>query len=133
MGDFDSPEVPTRIFMPIWDKAALVHDTQAFIEHLQRLEAHGCRWLVVPLTAEESSGSFKCSKCNSDTDLAALYSIATHVAFEEEVLRAIEASGSQAECDDQVSRIIEEEGTPMVCEACCPRGRPHRHDLNHAF
>src|SRR5271156_1866534 len=24
--------------MPIWDKAALFHDTQAFIEHLQRLE-----------------------------------------------------------------------------------------------
>ena len=105
-GDFDRPEVPTRIFMPNWDKAALVHDTQAFIEHLQRLEAQGCRWLVVPLTADESSASFKCSKCNSDTDLAALYSIATHVAFEEEVLRAIEASGSQAEYDDQVSRII---------------------------
>jgi hypothetical protein len=119
--------------MPIWDKAALFHDTQAFIEHLQRLEAQGCRWLVVPLSADESSGSFKCSKCNSDTDLAALYSIATHVAFEEEVLRAIEASGSQAEYDDQVSRIIEEEGTPMVCTACCPRGRPHRHDMNHAF
>ena len=119
--------------VPIWDKAALFHDTQAFVEHLQRLEEQGCRWLVVPPTADESSGSLRCSKCNSDTDLAALYSIATHVAFEKEVLRAIEASRSQAECDYQVSRIIEEEGTPMVCKACCPRGRPHRHDLNHAF
>ena len=118
---------------PIWDKAALLHDTQAFIEHLQRLEAQGCHWLVVPLVANETSGSFKCSKCDSDADLAALYSIATHVAFEEEVLRAIEASGSQAEFDDRVSRIIEEEETPLVCKLCCPRQRPHRHDLNHAF
>jgi hypothetical protein len=117
------------------DKVALSHDTEAFIEHLQRLQAEGCRWLVVPLTADESSGRLKCSKCNSynDADLAALYLIATHIAFEEEVLRAIEASGSQAEYDDQVSRIIEEEGTSMICQACCPRGRPHRHDLNHAF
>jgi hypothetical protein len=113
--------------MPIWDKAALAHDTEAFIEHLQRLQAEGCRLLVVPLTADESSGRFKCSKCNSDRDidLAALYLIATHIAFEEEVLRAIETSGSQAEYDDQVSRIIEEEGTPMVCKTSCPRGRPH--------
>jgi len=119
--------------MPTWDKGALLRNSRAFIEHLQRLEEQGCRWLAVPLTADESSGSFKCSMCNSYTDLAALYSIATHVAFEGEVLRAIEASGSQAEYDNQVSRIIEEEGTPMVCGACCPRGRPHRHDLNHAF
>jgi hypothetical protein len=119
--------------MAIWDKAALCHDTQAFIEHLKRLEAQGCQWLVIPLTAYDSPESFKCAKCNSQTDLAALYSIATHIAFEEEVLRAIEASGSQAEYDDRVSRIIEDEGTPMVCEACCPREKPHRHDLNHAF
>jgi hypothetical protein len=119
--------------MSIWDKALLFHDIEAFIEHLQRLEAQGCRWLVVPLTADESSGSLKCSKCNSDTGVAALYSIATHVAFEKEVLRAIEASRSQTEYDDQVSRITEEEGTPIVCTACCPSGRPHRHDLNHAF
>ena len=119
--------------MPIWDKAVLFHDLQAFIEHLERLEAQGCRWLVVPLTADELSESLRCSKCDSDMDLAALYSIATHVAFEKEVLRAIEASSSQAECDYRVSRIIEDEGIPMVCEACCPRGRPHRHDLNHAF
>lgn len=117
----------------IWDKAALLHDTQAFIEHLQRLAGQGCRWLVVPLAANETSGCFKCSKCNNDTDLAAVYSIATHVAFEEEVLRAIEASRSRAEFDDQISRIIEEEGTPMVCKLCCPRQGPHRHDLNHAF
>jgi hypothetical protein len=119
--------------MSIWDKALLFRDIEAFIEHLQRLEAQGCRWLVVPLTGDESSGSLKCSKCNSDTNVAALYSIATHVAFEKEVLRAIEASRSQAEYDDQVSRIIEEEGTPTVCTACCPSRRPHRHDLNHAF
>ena len=121
--------------MPLqtWDKAPLIHNTQAFIEHLSRLAAQGCRWLVVPLTEDESVGPFKCSKCSSDTGLAALYSIATHIAFEEEVLRAIEASSSQAEYEAQVSRIIEEEATPMVCNACCPRGRPHRHDLNHAF
>ena len=111
----------------------LLHNTQAFIEHLGRLEAQGCRWLVVPLTAAESLGSFKCSKCNSNAGLAALYSIATHIAFEEEVLRAIEASRSQAEYELRVSRIIEEEATPIVCGTCCPRGRPHRHDLNHAF
>jgi hypothetical protein len=57
--------------MPIWDKALLSHDIEAFIEHLQRLEAQGCRWLVVPLTADESSGSLKCSKCNNDTNVAA--------------------------------------------------------------
>ena len=116
-----------------WDKAVLLHNTQAFIEHLGRLEAEGCRWLVVPLTAEELFGSFKCSNCNCDTGLAAVYSIATHVAFEQEVLRAIETSRSQAEYEDHVSRIIEEETTPMVCNACCPRRGPHRHDLNHAF
>ena len=75
-----------------WDKAALLHNIEAFIEHLGRLEAQGCRWLVVPLTTAESLGSFKCSKCNSDTGLAPLYSIATRIAFEEEVLRPIEAS-----------------------------------------
>jgi hypothetical protein len=117
----------------IWDKAPLIHNTQSFIEHLGRLEAQGCRWLVVPLTADETVGNFKCSKCNNDTGLAALYSIATHIAFEEEVLRAIKASRSQAEYEAQVSRIIEEEATPMVCNACCPRRKPHRHDLNHAF
>jgi hypothetical protein len=116
-----------------WDKAPLIHNTQAFIEHLGRLEAQGCRWLVVPLTAAESVESFKCSKCNGDTGLAALYSIATHIAFEKEVLRAIEASRSQAEYEFQLSRIVEEEPTPMVCDICCPRGSPHRHDLNHAF
>jgi hypothetical protein len=117
----------------IWDKAPLIHNTQAFIEHLARLEAQGCRWLAVPFTADEAFGNFKCSKCNSDTGLAALYSIAAHIAFEEEVLRAIKVSHSQAEYEAQVSRIIEEEATPMVCNTCCPRGRPHRHDLNHAF
>jgi hypothetical protein len=119
--------------LQIWDKAPLIHNTQAFIEHLARLEAQGCRWLVVPFTEDESFGSFKCSKCGNDTGLAALYSIAAHIAFEEEVLRAIKVSRSQAEYEAQVSRIIEEEATPMVCSTCCPRGRPHRHDLNHAF
>ena len=117
----------------IWNKADLIQNTQAFIEHLSRLEAQGCRWLVVPLTTDESSGSFKCSKCSSDTGVAALYSIATHIAFEEEVLRAIEASRSHAEYEARVSRIIEEEATPMVCNTCCPRRESHRHDLNHAF
>jgi CO dehydrogenase nickel-insertion accessory protein CooC1 len=116
-----------------WDNGPLIHNTQAFIEHLGRLVAQGCQWLVVPLTEDESVGRFKCSKCSSDTGLAALYSIATHIAFEEEVLRAIKASHSQAEYEAQVSRIIEEEATPMVCRTCCPRGKPHRHDLNHAF
>jgi hypothetical protein len=58
--------------MPIWDKVVLFHDIEAFIEHLQRLETYGCRWLAVPLTADESSPSLKCSKRNCDTDLAAL-------------------------------------------------------------
>jgi hypothetical protein len=62
--------------MPIWDKAVLFHDIEAFVEHLQRLETKRCRWLVVPLTTDESSLSLKCSKCNCGTDLAALYSIA---------------------------------------------------------
>jgi hypothetical protein len=120
--------------LQMWDKAPLIHNTQTFIEHLGRLEAQGCRWLAVPLTADESCGSFKCSECGSeDTGLAALYSIATHIAFEEEVLRAIKASHSQAEYEARVSRIVEEEPTPMVCNTCCQQGRPHRHDLNHAF
>ena len=58
---------------------------------------------------------------------------ATHIAFEQEVLCAIEASNSETEYESRVSRIVEEEPTPMVCGACCPRGKPHRHDLNHAF
>ncbi len=121
------------MYTRIWVKVALLHNTQSFIEHLCRLEAQGCRWLVVPLTADESPASLKCSECDCDTGLAAVYSIATHVAFEEEVLRAIEASSSQTEYDNRVSRIIEEEETPLVCSACCPRRGPHRHDLNHAF
>jgi len=118
--------------MASWDKAGLLHDIEAFIAHLRRLEAEGCLWLAVPFTAEEAN-DLRCSKCNGDADLAALYSIAAHIAFEEEVLSAIRASSSRAEYDDRVSRIIEEEGTPMVCKACCPRTKPHRHDLNHAF
>jgi hypothetical protein len=30
--------------LQIWDKAPLIHNTQAFIEHVARLEAQGCRW-----------------------------------------------------------------------------------------
>jgi len=119
--------------LELWDKAPLLHNARAFIEHLSRLQMQGCRWLVVPLAAEESFERFKCSKCNNDTDLAALYSIATHIAFEEEVLRAIEASSSQAEYEARVSRIIEEEATPIICKTCCLQKRPHRHDMNHAF
>jgi hypothetical protein len=120
--------------MPMWDKAALLKDRQAFIKHLQRLEAEGCLWLVVPLAEDELSGLFSCSKCETVApDAAPLYSLATHIAFEQEVLRAIEASNSEAEFESSVSRIIEEEPTPMVCATCCPRGKPHRHDLNHAF
>ena len=120
--------------MSTWDKAAVLKDTRAFIEHLQRLEAEGCRWLVVPLAEDESSGLFRCSKCEKVApDAAPLYSLATHIAFEQEVLRAIEASNSHAEYESRVSRIVEEEPTPMVCGSCCPRAGPHRHDLNHAF
>jgi hypothetical protein len=120
--------------MSIWDKAAILEDRRAFIEHLQRLSAEGCRWLVVPLAEEESSGMFRCSKCErAATDVAPLYSLATHIAFEKEVLCAIEASDSLSEYEDRISRIVEEEPTPMVCGTCCPRARPHRHDLNHAF
>ena len=119
--------------MPIWDKAALLKDRRAFIEHLQRLEAEGCLWLVVPLADDESSGLFRCSKCEAlAPDAAPLYSLATHIAFEQEVVHAIEASCSDTEFESHVSRIVEEEPT-MVCGTCCPRGKPHRHDLNHAF
>ena len=120
--------------MPMWDKAALLKDRQAFIEHLQRLEAEGCQWLVVPLAEDESSGLFRCSKCEAVApDAAPIYSLATHIAFEQEVLQAIEASSSDTEFESRVSRIVEEEPTPMVCSTCGPRGKPHRHDLNHAF
>ena len=120
--------------MATWDKAALLKDRRAFIEHLQRLESEGCLWLVVPLAEDEASGLFRCSQCRAVApDAAPLYSLATHIAFEQEVLRAIEASDSDAEFDSRVSHIVEEEPTPMVCGKCCPRGKPHRHDLNHAF
>ncbi|HXW84913.1 MAG TPA: hypothetical protein VEJ86_10945 [Candidatus Binataceae bacterium] len=121
-----------------WNKSALLDDRRKFVEHLRRLLAEGCRWLVVPLTSEEAARDehaiLRCSRCNQDApDAAALYSIATHVAFEEEVLSAIEASESAAEFEARVARIVEEEATPLVCGQCCPRGKPHRHDLNHAF
>jgi hypothetical protein len=120
--------------MARWDKAALLKDRRAFIEHLQRLELEGCLWLVVPLAGDETSELFRCSKCEAVApDAAPLYSLATHIAFEQEVLNAIEASDSDTEFDSRVSRIVEEEPTPMVCGKCCPRGKPHRHDLNHAF
>jgi len=120
--------------MATWDKAALLKDRRAFIEHLQRLESEGCLWLVVPLAEDETSELFRCSRCGDVApDAAPLYSLATHIAFEEEVLRAIEASESDLEFESRVSRIVEEEPTPMVCGKCCPRGKPHRHDLNHAF
>jgi len=74
--------------MPMWDKATLLTDRRAFIEHLQRLEAEGCLWLVVPLAEDESSGLFRCSKCEAVApDAAPLYSLATHIAFEQEVLQ----------------------------------------------
>ncbi|HEY1852582.1 MAG TPA: hypothetical protein VGG60_16295 [Candidatus Binataceae bacterium] len=127
-------EVGREALMTTWDKAALLEDRRAFIEHLQRLNAEGCQWLVVPLAEEESSGSFRCSKCEKPApDAAPLYSLATHIAFEHEVLWAIEASHSLIEYEDRISRIVEEEPTPMVCGTCCPRAKPHRHDLNHAF
>jgi hypothetical protein len=117
-----------------WDKDAMLADKRAFIEHLQRLEAQGCRWLVVPLTADEAPSGFRCSRCGMIApDAAPLYSLATHIAFEQEVLHAMEASSSEAEYEDRVLRIVEEEPTPVVCAKCCPRGRPHRHDWNHAF
>ena len=118
----------------MWDKAALLKDRRAFIDHLQRLESEGCLWLVVPLTEDETSGPFRCSRCQAVApDAAPLYSLATHIAFEYEVLHAIEASDSDMEFESRVSCIVEEEPTPMVCGKCCPRGKPHRHDLNHAF
>jgi hypothetical protein len=81
--------------MPIWDKALLFHDTEASIE----------RWLVVPLTADESPGSLKCSKCNSDTDVAAVYSIPGQMRTvrlaPDEVFRGV----------DRIVRIEEREAT----------------------
>jgi len=41
--------------MPMWDKAALLKDRRAFIEHLQWLDSEGCLWLLVPLAEDESS------------------------------------------------------------------------------
>ena len=77
---------------------------------------------------------FRCSKYEAVAlDAAPIYSLATHIAFEREVLHAIEASSSDTEFESRVSRIVEEEPTPMVCGTCCPRGKPHRHDLSHAF
>ena len=77
---------------------------------------------------------FRCSKCEAVApDAEAIYSLATDIAFEEEVLHAIEASSSDTEFETRVSRVVEEERTPMVCGTYCPRGKPHRHDLNHAF
>ncbi len=119
--------------MPTWDKSAFRKDIEGFVGHLRSLQAQGCRWLVVPLTEDEVE-SPRCSQCGVDAaDAAPLYSIATHLAFEEEVLKALEASSSQADYESRVSRIIEEEPTPMVCKNCCPRDTPHRHDFNHAF
>jgi hypothetical protein len=83
---------------------------------------------------DESSGLFRCSKCETVApDAAPIYSLAPHIAFEQEVLRALEASDSDTEFDSRVSRIIEEEPIPVVCGKCCPRAKPHRDDLNHAF
>ena len=66
--------------MSTWDKAAILNDTRAFIEHLQRLQAEGCRWLVVPLAEDEPSGLFRCHKCETAApDAAPLYSLATHI------------------------------------------------------
>jgi hypothetical protein len=73
--------------MPMRDKAALLKDRRAFIE---RLEWEGCLWLVVPLAEDESSGLFRCNKCEAVApDAAPIYSLATHIAFEHEVLHAI--------------------------------------------
>jgi hypothetical protein len=89
--------------MSIWEKAAIFKDRRAFIEHLQRLSAKGCLWLVVPLAEEESSAMFRCSKRErAATDVAPLYSLATHIAFEKEVLCAIEASDSPGEYEDRI-------------------------------
>jgi hypothetical protein len=89
---------------------------------------------VVALAEDESSGLFRCSKCEAVApDAAPIYSLATHIAFEREVFHAIEASSSDTVFGSRVSRIVEEEPMPMVCGPCCPRGKPHRHDLNHAF
>src|SRR5271155_3250632 len=100
--------------MSTWDKAAVLKDTQAFIEHLLRLEAEGCRWLVVPLAEDESSGLFKCSKFEPVPPAAApLFSLATLIAFKQEGWHATEASSSPAEYKDRVSRIVEEDPTPM--------------------
>jgi hypothetical protein len=69
--------------------------------------------------------------CEAAPDAASIYSLATHIAFEREVFHAIEASCSDTEFESRVSRIVEEEPTPMVCGT--PRAKLHRHDLNHAF
>ena len=98
---------------------------------LSRRVVYGCCFRSQKMNRRDL---FRCSKCEAlAPDAAPLYSLATHIAFEQEVLHAIEASNSDTEFESRVSRIVEEEPTPMVCGTCCPRGKPHRHDLNHAF
>jgi hypothetical protein len=95
---FQKPQVKIRnwiLKIAMWDKAALLKDRRAFIDHLQRLESEGCVWLVVPLAEDETSGPFRCSRCQAVApDAAPFYSLATHIAYEYEVLPVIEASYS---------------------------------------
>jgi hypothetical protein len=52
------------------------------------------------------------------------YSLATHIAFEQEVLRAIEASNSDKEFESRVSRIVEEEPNRWYAASVVPAASP---------
>ena len=73
--------------MPMWDKAALLKDRRALIEHLQWLESEGCLRLLVPLAEDESSRFIQVQQVRGGgaPDAAPLYSLATHIAFEQEI------------------------------------------------
>src|SRR5215470_10719368 len=120
--------------MPMWDKAALLKDRRAFIETCSGWSRRiVCGWWFRSqrMNRRDYSGAASARRWLPTRHPSILSRDTSH--FEQEVLHAIEASSSDTEFESRVSRIVEEEPTPMVCGTCCPRGKPHRHDLNHAF
>jgi len=125
-----------------WDKAQELKRTTDFIAQLEDWQAQGCYWWCWALPREQRfvrrsdqlPVTMRCSACNGERrHLAALYTIASTIAFQREVLAAIEQSSSEADYDYRAARIIEQEGTPAICERCCPCKYPHNHAENHAF
>jgi hypothetical protein len=130
--------------MTFWDKAHERQQLSSFIDALKVWQAEGCYYYVSPFTSEERKRIFNmkgeriklqpCSQCHRPRrDAAPLYTIASAISFQEEVLAALDASNSEAEFNYRLSRIIEQEGTPMVCKDCCPCKTVHNHGTVHAF